>query len=224
MTPDDGKTDTMRTMDYRAQQAGLIPGTDAYKQFFLDYGGGDTIEIDVDTGVDTDAYRDAVQKHMSEQDILQINGARDAWMGIQKLDQVLGILEELGDAPGIAADWRLQVDRVMADLGLSKEAAKRASYMQRLEALLGSDVFGMIKILGIGARGLDTPAERDFLISVMTGVKEMTPDTIYQMTLYRRKYAEAIINEYNKRVEGGYFQNYQENARKLETYTVPGIN
>ena len=221
MTPDDGRTDTMITMDYRAKEAGLIPGTDEYKEFFLNYGGGDTIEIDVDTAVDTDAYRDAVQKHMSEQDILQINGARDAFMGIQKLDQVLGILNELGDAPGIAADWRLQVDRVMADLGLSKEAAKRASYMQRLEALLGSDVFGMIKILGIGARGLDTPAERDFLIAVMTGVKEMTPDTILQMTLYRRKYAQLIIEEFNKRVQGGYYKNYEENARKLELYEVP---
>jgi len=221
MTPDNGKTDAMMLMDYRAREAGLTPGTDAYKNFFLENGGGDSIDIDIDTAEDTDAYRAAVQKHMSEQDILQINGARDAFMGIQKLDQVLGVLEELGEAPGIAADWRLQVDRVMADLGLSKEAARRASYMQRLEALLGSDVFGMIKILGIGARGLDTPAERDFLISVMTGVKEMTPETIYQMTLYRRKYAVAILEEYNKRVNNEYFANYEKHARQLETYTIP---
>jgi len=223
MTPDNGKTNKMLEMDYRAKEAGLVAGSQDYKDFFLNFGGGDTIDIKVDTGVDTDAYKAAVQKHMSEQDILQINGARDAFMGIQKLDQVLEILGEIGDAPGIAADWRLQVDRVMADLGLSKEAAKKASYMQRLEALLGSDVFGMIKILGIGARGLDTPAERDFLIAVMTGTIKMTPETIYQMTLYRRKYAEAIINEYNKRVESGYFANYQENARKLELYTIPDM-
>ena len=44
------------------------------------------------------------------------------------------------------------------------EAVEKATNTQLLEALLGSDVFGMIAILGIGARGIDTPAERDFLI------------------------------------------------------------
>ena len=41
-TADDGMTDAIKTMNYRAKQAGLIPGTDEYKAFFRDYGGGDT--------------------------------------------------------------------------------------------------------------------------------------------------------------------------------------
>lgn len=34
---------------------------------------------------------------------------------------------------------------------------------------MGADVFAMLKPLGIGARGLDTPAERKFLQEVLTG-------------------------------------------------------
>ena len=89
-----------------------------------------------------------------------------------------------------------------------------------LSRLLGSDVFGMIAILGIGARGIDTPAERDFLIKVMTGERKMTPEALRRMTLYRRKYSRMVIEDYNARLKDGYYALYIKHARPLKHIDV----
>ena len=80
----------------------------------------------------------------------------------------------------------------------------------------------MIAILGIGARGIDTPAERDFLIKVMTGERKMTPEALRRMTLYRRKYSRMVIDEYNKRLKAGYYSDY-ERSRKLYPIEVEAL-
>ena len=108
----------------------------------------------------------------------------------------------------------------MAKFGLSEESAQSATDTQLLEALLGSDVFGMIAILGIGARGIDTPAERDFLIKVMTGERKMTPEALRRMTLYRRKYSRMVIEDYNNRLKDGYYKLYIQHARPLKHIDV----
>ena len=221
--PDDGITNKMKEMDYRAMRAGYEPGTDEYKAFFAKFGSGDTIDIDIDTGdaapeINAD-YLKKAQEGYVEKDFKQIAAVELAVKNIKKVDQVLGILNSEGAQPnlGYLADFHSTVDRVMADLGLSKEAAQSATYDQRLEALLGSDVFGMINILGIGARGLDTPAERDFLISVMTGTRALTPDALKEMTLYRRKYSRLVVEEYHKRLENGYYTD-MNSIRELPRY------
>jgi hypothetical protein len=199
-------------MDYRAERAGLVPGTDEYKNFFKNFGSGESnIDIDIDNSdptADVNAdYLKKMQQSYADKDLEQIAAVELAVKNIRKVDQVLNILNAEGAQAnlGYLSDFHSTVDRVMADLGLSKEAAKSATYDQRLEALLGSDVFGMINILGIGARGLDTPAERDFLIEVMTGTRKLTPDALKQMTLYRRKYSRLVVEEYHKRLENGYY-------------------
>ena len=82
----------------------------------------------------------------------------------------------------------------------NEEAQNRVSRTQLLEALLGSDVFPQISALGIGARGLDTPAERDFLMKVMTGQKEMTRETLLEMATIRRNIQQRIVEKYNKKI------------------------
>ena len=188
-TPDDGKTNEMRNMDYKAQQAGLEPGTEEYQNFFLNYGHGNTdIDIDFGDSDNTDAYMKEGQKLMVENDFKQIDEVGKARKAITKLDGVLKLIDKGKANIGALSGFYQGVDAVMAKFNLSAESAESATDTQLLEAALGSDVFGMISILGIGARGLDTPAERDFLIQVMTGTKEMTPEAFRKMTEIRRNY------------------------------------
>lgn len=220
-TPDDGKTDSMKLMDYRAKQAGLEPGTKAYQDFFLNHGHGKT-EIDIDLGAADAAdaeYDKKLQGALVEQDLKDIEAVRKATANIKKLDEVLRVIDEGNPNLGALQNVKQRLNELVAQFTNMDEAVNRATDTQLLEALLGSDVFGMIAILGIGARGIDTPAERDFLIKVMTGQLEMTPEALRQMTYYRRKYSRQVIDEYNKRLDNGYYADYQR-SRKLEKIEV----
>tara|TARA_B100000497_G_scaffold105472_1_gene121757 strand:- start:1221 stop:2801 length:1581 start_codon:yes stop_codon:yes gene_type:complete len=220
-TPDDGKTDSMKLMDYRAQQAGLEPGTEDYQNFFLNHGQGNTT-IDIDLGADDAAnaeYDKKLQAALVTQDIADIEAVRKAHTNIKKLDEVLGLVESGKANLGALQGVQQRMNELVAKFTNMKEATEKATNTQLLEALLGSDVFGMIAILGIGARGIDTPAERDFLIKVMTGQLEMTPEALKQMTYYRRKYSRRVIDEYNSRLDSGYYDDYKR-SRKLERIEV----
>ena len=158
---------------------------------------------------------------MVENDFKQIDEVEKARKAIVKLDGVLKLIDK-GDANiGALSSFYQGVDEVMAKFNLSAESAASATDTQLLEAALGSDVFGMIAVLGIGARGIDTPAERDFLIQVMTGRKEMTPQALRMMTTIRRKYYATVIQDYNNRVNDGYYNYYNKHIRKTPTYKIP---
>jgi len=220
-TPDNGKTDSMLLMDYRAKEAGLEPGTQAYRDFFLNHGQGNTdIDIDLSQGDLSDSeYDKKLQAKLVEQDMKDLEAVRKAHNNIKKLDEVLRIIEEGKPNLGALQNVKQRLNELVAQFTNSSEAAERATDTQLLEALLGSDVFGMIAILGIGARGIDTPAERDFLIKVMTGEIKMTPEALKEMTYYRRKYSRQVIDEYNERLDNGYYADYQR-SRKLNRIEV----
>jgi hypothetical protein len=54
----------------------------------------------------------------------------------------------------------LELQRILADLS---RLPPGISDIEEQDRLVGSEAFPLIKALGIGARGLDTPAEREFL-------------------------------------------------------------
>jgi len=158
---------------------------------------------------------------------------------VEKLGNLLDILEADdgvdGVAPytGIFQPFLTQATRVVTSLGIDKkyaseiEAYKNSTGDAKAKArdilyeklvkteitkvMTGSDVFPMISSLGIGARGLDTPAERDFLISVMTGLPNMTIDTLKYMTKFRLQMYIDGLEKYNAKVDSGYFKMHNEN-------------
>jgi hypothetical protein len=86
---------------------------------------------------------------------------------------------ETGDAfTGSFAELQSNVAKVQAKFAGDKKAGKKVTDTEYLDALLGSDVFPMISSLGIGARGLDTPSEREYLRKVMTGTINLERDTL----------------------------------------------
>ena len=90
----------------------------------------------------------------------------------------------------------------MVGVGDKAQLSDKISTTEVLDAMLGSDVFPMIKQLGIGARGLDTPAEREFLQKVMTGAIPMNRDTLTKLTIMRRNNFVEMAKRYNEKYDG----------------------
>ena len=126
---------------------------------------------------------------------------------IGRVDTLLNHLETADINTGLGAELFQALDRAKALFGAS---GKKASDTEFLDALMGSEVFPLIKQLGIGARGLDTPAEREFLRKVMTGVITLNKQTLIDMAKLRRTEVMKDVDRYNKRVENGQMNSFFE--------------
>ena len=146
-----------------------------------------------------------------------------------KINETLNELRTGQAFTGQFADLQTNIAKAQAKFADDKKAGKRVTDTEYLDALLGSDVFPMISSLGIGARGLDTPAEREFLRKVMTGTVGLERDTLIKLTETRKNIAERAVKKYNAKVESGelnkYFQIKGVTPSKIELPTatqVPG--
>lgn len=121
---------------------------------------------------------------------------------------------------GIDKKYASEIEAYKNATGKDKEKARDILYEKLVKTeitkvMTGSDVFPMISSLGIGARGLDTPAERDFLISVMTGLPNMTIDTLKYMTKFRIQMYIDGLEKYNAKVKSGYFNMHNNNKQLM---------
>jgi len=153
-------------------------------------------------------FADTVGTKTAERVIGQHDAAEAAVDNLQKLDLTLKQINESDAITGMGAEIFKNLERFKQLVLQDKASGKRVSDTELLDALMGSDVFPMIKALGIGARGLDTPAEREFLRSVMTGVLPMNKETLRRMTEIRRNVAVRAIEKWNKKVDSGELDNY----------------
>lgn len=163
------------------------------------------------------------QAGRNEKVVTQAQAAPDS---IRKIDETIAILRQGDATTGLGAELRTNIDRARALLTKDIQAGKRVSDTQILDALLGSDVFPMIQSLGIGARGLDTPAERDYLRQVMTGTIQMDRDALIRLSEIRRNMEVRAIEKYNRQLEKGelnkYFETQGLKPEKIEVPTVAG--
>lgn len=165
---------------------------------------------------------EAAGKTIMEKDIEGSEQALTALNNIAKTDEVLRLLDEGQPVTGLTAPIEDLINNAKAIIG-DEEAIKKASDTGLLNALLGQEVFGSITALGIGARGLDTPAEREFLREVMAGTISMTEDTIREIAKLRRKYATEVINRYNKKVESGDYDLLNKTfGNRYQKIEIPG--
>jgi hypothetical protein len=167
------------------------------------------------------AYGGAVAAGAAKQDLAQIDRAQNLPQDFAKIDETLNILRNTDINTGLGADLLTVLDKARAQVTADEKAGRRAVNTEYLDALLGSDVFPQIQALGIGARGLDTPAERDYLRKVLTGSIDLTKDTLIKMTELRRKGLVSEAERFNKRVEKGEFKPFEKAAqRRVEAVTV----
>jgi polyisoprenoid-binding protein YceI len=213
---------SIREYEYAKSQG--YPGT--FQQFQAEQNAAKASKVDVKVPVNLaqDNYAKTVGTKTAERDITQHDIATSAVENVTKLNNVVAQLESGQPITGIAAELQLDFERAKAKFLQDKEAGQKVTDTEYLRALLGSDVFPMIKSLGIGARGLDTPAEREFLISVMTGAIPMTKETLLRMTKDRRDKEIRSIKSWNDRVERGELDRYFEaQGVGRQTVSIPEI-
>ena len=186
--------------------------------------GGSGVNI---TFTGDDAYANELGKILAIDDQKLVKDSERAVQQIKDTNYVLRLINK-GDANiGAFSTIEQSFDRVKSELG-SAEGEEAAGDTQLLNALLGKDVFPLIKQLGIGARGLDTPAERNFLQAVFVGTINMEGAALEQLTRLRQKYSTMIIQDFNNKVKTknadgvGYFSRYEKVAtRTLEEIEIP---
>ena len=149
-----------------------------------------------------------------------LDGVEDSWGTYQHHKQTLELLdgdpeiftgklskakEWVTDVIMNSADITEETKRVFEKTGLTREALKNT---QVVNALMRRGVFRAIKELGIGARGIDTPAERDFLIQVLTGDSNMDIESFKFLIRDNMNTQENVIKNFNKAEGLGRFKGF----------------
>lgn len=164
-------------------------------------------------------YGEKVAGGGAEEDLALFNLAENAPAQIAKIDDTLDVLQNQDINTGIGAEVFTILDQARAQFLADKAAGKRVTSTQYLDSLLGSSVFPQISELGIGARGLDTPAEREFLRKVMTGTISLNKDTLVEMAKLRRQGIVRSVDKFNRLVKEGSFDSFFK-ARRRPKRTV----
>lgn len=185
----------------------------AYQDYALRKSSAGAARVSVDNRAQG-KYAEVVGGKSAENDVAQFDTAQAARENAIKLDETLNVLKKSDVITGMGADILKNVERVKVLLANNKKAGKKVSDTEYLNALLGSDVFPMIKELGVGARGLDTPEEREFLREVMSGTISMNKDTLIRLAETRRNIAQRSMDRWNNRVKSGELDDFFKYANR----------
>ncbi len=171
------------------------------------------------------AYSKELGQIAAKDDLAIAQSAAIIPKGIAKIDEALKLLYNSDINTGLGAEVFTTLDKARSKFAADKKAGKRVEGTEYLDSLLGSDVFPQISALGIGARGMDTPAEREFLRNVITGTTKLDKSTLIKMTEMRRKSLESAAKVYNDKVDSGeldrYFGQTGRTKSKIEVTSAP---
>ena len=204
-------TNDVREYEYALKQykAGNAPNPGSFQDWYRNYIKLKSSTVTVNTG--EDKYAEELGKQLATQDFAFVQQADNVPMQLNKMDETLKIIRnpstQVGKMSSLITDINAIKDQF---LDVDNQIKESIGNTQLLDALLGSEVFPMIKALGIGARGLDTPAEREFLRKVMTGTVELNRDTLTKMTMIRRRQFQKIAQKYNAKLKSGGLKDYQK--------------
>jgi len=181
-----------------ALRGGEIPPTMTYPEFQkLKQTPPATVQImPAESATQTGYAKFGVEKNTAIYD-----AGQNAFKNIPKIDQTINLIKQGDPKTGFGAEVVNNVNRVRS--AFTGKPIQSISDTELLDSLLGSDVFPQIGALGIGAKGLDTPAEREFLRKVMTGTITMDKQTLIRMAELRRKYEQRSLDTYNEAVDAG---------------------
>lgn len=154
------------------------------------------------------AYGKKAGTETGDVDVQQHETAIASLENINKIDQLLSHLKESDAITGMGSDFFKNIERAKVMVSNSEKAGKKVSDTELLDTMMGSEVFPLIKSLGIGARGMDTPAEREFMRSVLTGQTNLNKETLIRMAEIRRDVANRAIKRWNDRVGTGELDTY----------------
>lgn len=150
-------------------------------------------------------------KGIGENNMAQYQAATAAVSQVEDIDRLIGHIDTSKAITGMGSELLKNIERTKALLG-SKAAAGKVSDTELLDTMMGSEVFPMIKSLGVGARGMDTPAEREFMRSVLTGALPLNKETLRKMAETRKNIATRAIDKWNTRTEKGELDRFYDAA------------
>ncbi len=169
------------------------------------------------------SYGKKAGEQTGDADVQQHETAIASLENINKIDQLLTHLKKSDAITGMGSDFFKNIERAKVMVTNSEKAGKKVSDTELLDTMMGSEVFPLIKSLGIGARGMDTPAEREFMRSVLTGQTNLNKQTLIRMAEIRKDIANRAIKRWNDRVGTGeldrYFQTTGRPKGPLSTET-----
>ena len=168
------------------------------------------------------AYGSVVGTAQGNRDDSLVTAAEAAKSALPKILETEKLLNEGNLNTGLGASIADVFSKAQAQFLNDKKAGKRVSDSEYLDSLLGSAVFDQLSALGIGARGLDTPAEREFLLEVVTGKRTLNKDSLKRITQFRKDSALRAIGVFNNALSDGRLNEYQETVgRTFNPIEIP---
>jgi hypothetical protein len=167
-------------------------------------------------------YGKVVGQDSATRDVNLIDAAESAAKNLPKMYETRTLIEKGDINTGLARSVQDVVSKAQSKFLADKKAGKNVTDGEYLDSLLGSEVFAQISALGVGARGMDTPAEREFMREVITGTRDLSKDTLKRMIDFRIGATEKAVDTYNERLGKGEFKKYQDTTgRSLKTVEKP---
>jgi hypothetical protein len=185
--------------------------------------------VEVNTGDLETAAQKAKGKGIGEDIAADLSATRKAAQtaneNLPKMYTALNILKTQPITTGLGYQFYDIINQVRSQYLSDKEAGNIVQNDQYLDSLVGGDVFNAISDLGIGARGIDTPAEKDFLLEVVTGKRSLSENALIAITEMRIKNTEKSVNKFNDYLSKGDYADYEKAlGRKLSPIQLRSAN
>jgi hypothetical protein len=136
--------------------------------------------------------------------------AQTANENLPKMYTALKIMETKDINTGIGASFFNIVNKVRQQYLNDKKAGDVVQNNEYLDSLVGGDVFNAIADLGIGARGIDTPAEKEFLLEVVTGKRSLNKEALIAITKMRIKTTEDNVIKFNTALKNNDLEKWEK--------------
>lgn len=170
------------------------------------------------------AYSKTLGEEAAKSDTAAFDAAQKAVKSIPKLQDTIKLIDEGKATTGVLSSVITDLNRIRTKFLKDKDAGKVVEDTQILNALLGSRVFEQIQALGIGARGLDTPAEREFLREVMTGTTNLEAGALKRLAEMSLQKEVQAIQSLNERIQAGELDRFFEGTKRTKKlFDVPSI-
>ena len=151
--------------------------------------------------------------------------AQTANENLPKMYTALNILKTQPITTGLGYQFYDIINQIRSQYLSDKKAGVEVTNSQYLDSLVGGDVFNAIADLGIGARGIDTPAEKDFLLEVVTGKRSLSENALIAITEMRIKNTEKSVKKFNDYLSKGDYKDLETIlGRKLSPIELRNAN
>jgi hypothetical protein len=151
--------------------------------------------------------------------------AQTANENLPKMYTALNILKTQPITTGLGYQFYDIINQLRSQYLSDKEAGVEVTNSQYLDSLVGGDVFNAIADLGIGARGIDTPAEKDFLLEVVTGKRSLSENALIAITEMRIENTEKSVKRFNDYLSKGDYKDLETIlGRKLSPIELRNAN